>query len=185
MSLRIHITGASGSGTSTLARALASRLESQAFDTDDFYWRPTEPAFQEKRPIAERLDLMGQMFLPRSDWVLSGSLHTWGGPIMARVTHVVFLTVAPGVRLARLRVRERRRYGARIAAGGDLEAHYRGFLDWAMSYDDPGTAGRSRAEHEAWLDTLKQPIIRLDADAPPSALAQAVTDALDEAAPAA
>jgi adenylate kinase family enzyme len=33
--------GASGSGTSTLARGLANAFDSQAFDTDDFYWKPT------------------------------------------------------------------------------------------------------------------------------------------------
>lgn len=185
MALRIHITGASGSGTSTLARALADRLESQAFDTDDFYWHPTEPPFQSKRAVLERVQLMGDMFLPRADWVLSGSLHSWGAPVMDRVTQVVFLTLAPSVRLARLRARERRRYGARIAKGGDLEVNYRGFLDWAMSYDEPGSVGRSRAAHEAWLATLDQPVIRLDATPPVAELADAVLAALDEPIPAA
>ncbi len=185
MTRRIHITGASGSGTSTLARALAGRLESQAFDTDDFYWRPTDPPFHSKRAVAERLALMDEMFLPRTDWVLSGSLHSWGAPVMERVTHVVFLTLAPGIRLARLRARERRRYGTRIAKGGDLEASYRGFLDWAMGYDEPGTVGRSRGAHEAWLQSLSQPVIRLDAAAPTPELADAVIAALDERVPAA
>ena len=185
MPARIHITGASGAGTSTLARTLADRLASQAFDTDDFYWRPTDPPFQSKRPVADRLALMDEMFLPRADWVLSGSLHSWGAPLMGRVTHVVFLTLPSARRLARLRARERRRYGARIAPGGDLEANFRGFLDWAMAYDEPGTKGRSRAAHEDWLATLDCPVIRLDAAAPVSKLAEAVLDALDEPAPAA
>ncbi len=185
MARRIHITGASGSGTSTLARELAGRLESQAFDTDDFYWCPSDPPFRRSRDRQDRLRLMEEVFLPRADWVLSGSLHSWGAPVMERVTHVVFLTLAPGLRLARLRARERRRFGARIAPGGDLEASHRGFLDWAMRYDDPGTEGRSRAAHEAWLDTLSHPVIRLEADASPGALADAVLAELDAPAPAA
>ena len=185
MNRRIHITGASGSGTSTLARALADRLCTQAFDTDDYYWVPSDPPFRTKRPIAERLRLMDEMFLPRADWVLSGSLHSWGAPVMTRVTHVVFLTLAPGMRLARLRARERQRYGARIARGGDLEANYRGFLDWAMGYDEPGTQGRSRAAHEAWLQSLDQPVLRLDAASPVGALAEAVVTLLDEPSSAA
>ena len=185
MGLRAHITGASGAGTSTLARALADRLASQAFDTDDFYWVPSDPPFRQKRPPSERVALMEQVFLPRADWILSGSLTSWGRPVMPRVTHVVFLTLPRATRLARLRARERRRYGARIARGGDLEAAYRGFLDWAMAYDDPGFAGRSRSNHEAWLSTLSQPVIRLDATARPEALAEAALDALNASAPAA
>ncbi len=178
---RIHITGASGTGTSTLGRALATRLASQSFDTDDFYWRPTDPPFTESRQIADRLALMEAMFVTRSDWVLSGSLYSWGAPLMPRVTHVVFLTLPPGPRLARLRARERQRYGARIAPGGDLEAMHRGFLAWAMSYDDPGAQGRSRDAHEAWLATLSVPVIRLTSDRPAEELAEVVLAGLDEA----
>ena len=38
---RIHILGASGSGTTTLGRALAERLQCRHFDTDDYFWLPT------------------------------------------------------------------------------------------------------------------------------------------------
>ena len=79
MARRIHITGASGTGTSTLARVLAGRLETQAFDTDDFFWRPTDPPFQARRPVADRLALMQDVFLPRADWVLAGSFSGWHG----------------------------------------------------------------------------------------------------------
>lgn len=179
MALRIHITGASGTGTSTLARALADRLASQAFDTDDFFWIPSDPPFRTARQSGERLQLMQDLFLPRADWILSGSLHSWGRPAMERVTHVIFLTLAPAKRLQRLRARERRRFGARIAAGGDMHAAHRGFLDWAMAYDDPGTIGRSRAAHEAWLATLDCPVIRLESDVAPEILAEAAAAALD------
>ena len=40
---RIHILGASGSGTTTLGRALAARLQCPHFDTDDCFWLPTDP----------------------------------------------------------------------------------------------------------------------------------------------
>ena len=35
---RIHILGAAGSGTTTLGRALAERLQCPHFDTDDYFW---------------------------------------------------------------------------------------------------------------------------------------------------
>ncbi len=174
MGHRIHITGASGTGTSTLGRDLAARLESQAFDTDDFYWKPTDPPFVEKRPVSERIRLMEEVFLGRSDWILSGSLHSWGGPLLPRITHVVFLTLDSAKRLARLRRRERLRYGDRLVGVGDMATTHRAFLDWAMSYDDPNATGRSRASHEAWLDTLTVPITRLDTSAPTSKLSERV-----------
>jgi adenylate kinase family enzyme len=178
---RIHITGASGVGTSTLARALATRLESQQFDTDDFYWHPTDPPFTSRRPIEERLDLMARMFLPRPDWVLAGSCVGWGDPLIPRFTHVVFMTLPSGARLARLRARERRRHGAAIGPGGALEERFRGFLDWAMGYDDSDFQGRSRRMHEDWLARLGCPVIRLDGGAPAPELVEAVVAALDAA----
>ena len=166
---------------STLARELATRLSSQMFDTDDFYWNPTDPPFQEKRPIPDRLKLMDQVFLPRRDWIIAGSLHSWGAPVMERVTHVIFLTLDSAQRVARLRARERQRLGDRIRPGGDLEHEFRAFLDWAASYDDPDGPGRSRASHEAWLSSLPHPVIRLASDRVPAGLADAAIAALDAA----
>lgn len=184
MSRRIHIIGASGTGTSTLARSLADRLASQAFDTDDFFWLPSDPPFRMQRPVVDRLRLMEDVFLPRSDWILSGSLQSWGAPAMARVTHVVFLTLSAAQRLARLRARERQRFGDRIAPGGDLEAAHRGFLDWAMAYDEGAADGRSRAGHESWLATLDVPVIRMDSGRPVAELAERALASLDAPLPA-
>jgi hypothetical protein len=47
--------GASGSGSSSLAAAIASRHGHRHLDTDDFYWMPTDPPFQPVRPLPERL----------------------------------------------------------------------------------------------------------------------------------
>lgn len=151
MALRIHILGASGAGTSTLARNLANRLGTQAFDSDDFYWVPTEPPFVEARPPDERVALMQAVFLPRSDWILAGQFLSWGREIVPRLTHVIFLTVETELRLARLADREKRRYGDQIAPGGPRERHFQDFMDWAAAYDDPCFTGRSRVQQEAWL----------------------------------
>ena len=172
--------GASGSGTSTLERAMASKLATQAFDTDAFYWMPSDPAFRDKRPVRARLEMMEQLFLPRSDWILSGSFAGWGDPIIPRLTHVIFLSLPSGMRLARLRSRERKRYGKRIEPGGDQAGAFHSFLDWAMQYDDPQFWGRSRAGHERWLQQIKQPVINLDASQPIEVLTRQAVEALDQ-----
>jgi adenylate kinase family enzyme len=58
MANRIHILGASGSGTTTLGRAMAERLNYTHFDTDAYFWLPTDPPTTEKREITLRQQLL-------------------------------------------------------------------------------------------------------------------------------
>lgn len=180
---RIHIFGASGAGTSTLGRALANTLSSQHFDTDDFYWVPSDPPFTEKRRVAERIALMEQVFLPRRDWVLSGSLDSWSDGVDHRFTIAVFLELETEERLSRLRAREMSRLGSWPANSPEEQAVVEGFLAWAAGYDTGVYAGRSRERHLRWMSGLDCPIIRLDASAPVSDLVQQVLSELDETAP--
>lgn len=173
---RIHIFGASGSGVSTLGRALADRLATQAFDTDDFFWLPTNPPFTVKRPVKDRLALMENVFVPRRDWVLTGSLMRWGDPLVTHFDLVIFLRLDPKQRLARLEKREKRRYGPEaIAPGGWHHTAFTSFMDWAAGYDDPAFSGRSLAGHIAWLENLPGPTLTLDSAAPVSQLVDTVT----------
>lgn len=176
---RLLVIGASGAGTSTLGRAVASSRASQHFDLDDFFWEPTDPPFLTRRAPGERVRLLGQMVLPRADWVLSGSPLGWSAAIEARLTHVVFVTLDPAQRLARLEAREARRYGARIREGGDLEHHHTGFMEWAKGYDLPAFTGRSIAAHEDFLARLACPVLRLDGGAETERLASEVCGWLD------
>ncbi|WP_199533393.1 AAA family ATPase [Rhodovulum sp. 12E13] len=178
---RIHVFGASGTGTSTLGRLLAMRLGSQHFDADDLYWYPTDPPFRRKRPPAERRALAGELFLPRSDWVLSGAMESWAADIPRRFTLAVFLTLPQPVRRARLEARERLRHGKAADRGGAAHEEVRAFLAWADGYEHGRRPGRSLARHEAWIATLPCPVLRLDATPPPERLAHAVLDAVARA----
>lgn len=162
------ITGAGGTGTTTLARAIATAWSAPHADADDYYWLPTDPPYMSPREPAERQALMEQVFAPREAWVLSGTMMTWGERVVARCQAVVFLTLDPEVRMARLVERERVRYGQDPVAGSAE------FLQWCRGYDDPDFAGRSRARHEAFLATLGVPVLRLDSDRPVQELATAV-----------
>ncbi|MEJ7832388.1 MAG: AAA family ATPase [Nocardioides sp.] len=145
---RIHVTGASGAGTTTLARALADAWAVPHGDADDYFWLPTDPPYVDKRPEADRIVLMEQVFLARGAWVLSGSMLGWGDSVVAQCDAVVFLTLDPAERLRRIEARERvRREGGGPADEEALSA----FLTWARGYDDPCFEGRSRKSHEKWL----------------------------------
>ena len=164
--MRVHILGASGSGTTTLGVALAERLGCAHLDTDDFFWLPTEPKFLEIRPIEERVALLASALDAAESWVLSGSLCGWGDVFIPRFALVVFIYIPPEVRMARLAQREADRYGAdAIAPGGAHHAKYETFMTWAAAYDT-GDVSRTRAIHEQWLATLPCPVLRLTTAAP-------------------
>lgn len=162
---RIHIVGASGSGTTSLAAELAGRYGHRHLDTDDFYWRRTDPPFREKRPPEEWLASLRTTFQEAKRWVVSGSLCGWGDPLIPEFELVVFLLVPTPVRLARLRAREIERYGRQaIAPGGALHEAHVEFLEWAGRYDTGDPEMRSRAMHEAWLAALPCSVVRLEGD---------------------
>ena len=161
-SCRIHIVGASGSGVTTLGRAVAGALAIPHHDTDDYYWKPTTPPYREKRDVAERVRLMHELFLPRPKWVLSGSLDSWGAPIVPYFDLVVFLRVPTETRLKRLQDREFRRYGRHAVTLGGRHQETEEFLEWAAHYDDGSRDGRSLARHQIWLQTLTCPVLHLD-----------------------
>jgi adenylate kinase family enzyme len=162
-SRRIHITGASGSGTTTLGRAVASALAIPHHDTDDYFWQPTAPPYRDKRDSAERLRLMREMFLPRAEWVLSGSLQGWGDPVISYFDIVVFLYTPRDLRLKRLRAREASRFGIdAVAPGGWRHQETEDFIEWASDYDEGDTVSRTLEKHQTWLASLPCPVIRLD-----------------------
>jgi adenylate kinase family enzyme len=181
-SRRIHITGASGAGVTSLGRALADAFAFPHHDTDDYFWQPTIPPYQKKREIAERLRLMREMFLGRADWVLSGSLEGWGDPIVAHFDLVVFLHTAKEIRLRRLRAREARHFGAdAVAPGGWRRQETEEFIEWASHYDDGDREGRTLEKHLAWLAKLPCPVLRLDGARPLPELVKDVTAAITPA----
>jgi cytidylate kinase len=98
---------------------LADRLNAVRLDTDDFYWLPTSPPYRFKRDVTERLALLDTAPANAGRWVLSGSCDAWIGSIADSFDLVVFIVTPTPLRLARLRQRERARFGdAALAAGG-------------------------------------------------------------------
>jgi adenylate kinase family enzyme len=152
--MRVLITGASGSGTTTLGRALAAKLGFAFFDADDYYWLPSDPPFRHKREPALRLALLLAGLAKVRSAVLSGSVVHWGAELEESFSAIVFLTLPASIRVARLRERE----GARF---GQVDED---FLEWAAQYEEGGMAGRSLAIHERWLAQRSCPIIRIDGD---------------------
>jgi adenylate kinase family enzyme len=164
--VRVHLLGASGSGTTTLGRALAATLGCPHLDTDNYFWLPTDPPFRQPRPLPDRRAILAADLAREDGWVLSGSLCGWGDLFVPWFDLVVFLRVPSSIRLARLAARERRRYGAAIDPGGAMYADHTQFLAWAAAYDTGNLEMRSLRRHETWLHDLPCPVLRLEGAAP-------------------
>jgi adenylate kinase family enzyme len=161
--LRINIIGASGTGKSTLAKALSHRLQVKCFDADDYYHVPADPPFQEQRPPDERLSLIAADLGQHHSWVLAGSVAGWGRHPVLEFSLVVFLILPAHVRLERLRLRELQRFGSRILPGGDMEENHRDFMDWAAGYDSAVSEGNNNLPlHEEYIQSLPCPILRIE-----------------------
>jgi adenylate kinase family enzyme len=150
--MRILITGASGSGTSTLGAALARAWDARFLDSDDYFWLPGDPPFVEKRPAQERLGKILADLQPCAQAVLAGCVMDWGDALENSFDLVVFLQVPTPVRLERLQQRELARYG-RVN---------REFLAWAAQYDE----GPQHC-----------PVVRLEGELTQAAQFAALTDA--------
>ncbi len=171
---RIHIFGASGSGTTSLGAALAAALDAPHVDCDTYYWQPTDPPYTRANDRDIRLRLLQNAIAGLPSWVLSGSMCGWGDPLMHRITLAVFMHLDPAIRLARVAERERARFGSRIEADGDMHAQHHQFMTWAASYDDAAAPTRSLALHEAWMRRLRCHAVRLDSRAPTAMLVEQI-----------
>lgn len=159
----IHLFGASGSGTTTLGRAISEAMGYAHLDTDDYFWLPTDPKFTTKRPIPERLAMMtADMDAAEKGAVISGSLTGWGDVLIPRFTLAVRVVTATEVRIERLRQREYAHFGERIREGGDMHANHEEFLAWAAQYDTGDITMRSKACHDAWQATLPCPVVTVN-----------------------
>ncbi len=130
---RIHILGASGSGTSTLGSALARRLGVPHVDSDSFFWLPTDPPYTTPRPVEERQALLTRRLPVTAHWVFSGAATRWAAPLEPHYDLVVFLRLDPAIRMDRLRRREAARWGARILPGGDMAVLNAAFITLGRS----------------------------------------------------
>jgi cytidylate kinase len=163
--MKILIFGASGSGATTLGRELAITLGYVHLDSDEYYWKLTEPPYQEKIPREERIRRLTEDFSNNQNVVLSGSLVSWGPYWHTAFDLAVFLYLPPAIRMARLEIREAERNKNR-AKTALTEAITREFLDYVRQYDEPDFTGRSLTVHNQWIKLLGCPVLRIERDIP-------------------
>ena len=160
--MKIQVFGASGSGKSTLAADLANHLNCKHLESDNYYWKKTNPPYQEKTLVNERLQNLAQDFDRYENVVISGSLIDWGDKWLSGFDFGIFLFVPPEIRIQRLLDREKQRYGSALENDPVIKQTSKEFLDWAKQYDNPEFDGQSLHLHKTWMKKLQFPILTID-----------------------
>lgn len=162
--MKIHIMGASGAGSTTLGMALSRHLSFPYFDTDNYFWDPAGDPFTLKRDPELRNQMLMTDLVQHNNWIVGGSMVSWGAYWQIAFDLVVFLYVPPQIRLKRLEKREHERYGDIIFTDPVRNQKYQEFMSWAKSYEDIDSNRRSLRVHEEWLETLICPVIEIRGD---------------------
>jgi len=160
---KITIIGASGTGKSTLARALAKQMGLPHFDSDDYFHWPTDPPFQKQRTPEERMSAIMKDLNQHKSWILSGGAAVWEPVLPVEFSHIVFMYLPKALRIQRLKDREAALFGARIQVGGDMEKTHRDFVNWCEGYDDSTAAGTCTLKrHQQLFRETKASLLKLE-----------------------
>ncbi|WP_459209716.1 AAA family ATPase [Aquimarina rhabdastrellae] len=162
--MKIVIFGASGSGTTTLAQTLSQKLNWKHLDADAYYWKKTDPPFQEKLPLEERNENLKSDFNAFDDVVISGSLVTWSTYWNTAFDLGIFLRLPKPIRMQRLRNRESELYGEELETNQEIQIKSEKFLEWAEKYDDETFDGRSIRQHRDWIKEMTCEVVEINKD---------------------
>lgn len=165
----ILITGAAGTGTTTLADALAKELSTTHLEADDFLWLPSNPPYQHLADKTQRGARLLQKMRSHGRAVVAGSVMGWGQPLENEFDLVVFLYLPVELRLERLKRREIKRFGQAKPE----------FLAWAAQYDEGSAPGRSLTRHQEWMSLLTCTVLKLEGDMSVTDRVRQILDAVD------
>lgn len=160
--MKLHILGASCSGTTTLGEALTNHLNIPYFDSDTYFWKKTSPPFTTRRDPALRNQTLMDDIGKHDSWIIGGSLLKWD--LVLDFDLIVFLYIPHEIRMERLKKRELERYGDIILTDPIRNKQYLDFMEWARGYDDNTTNGRTLAAHESWLAEQTCPVLEIRGD---------------------
>ncbi|QTD37597.1 AAA family ATPase [Polaribacter batillariae] len=160
--MKVLIFGASGSGTTTLGKEIEKRTDFKHLDIDDYYWKKTNPPFQEKTPLTERNENLKVYFNKFDKVVVSGSMVSWGKEWETAFDLAVFIRLENTERMKRLKMREVERYEKRLLTDKKVQQNSKAFLEWANQYENSNFDGRSLKVHNDWIKLLNCKVLRLD-----------------------
>ena len=152
----LYVLGACGSGKSTIARAVADKLNALYLEGDKFY--DSHPSF------ADRVTFLEQEISQSDYFVFESSSISFAQLFEKLYDTVVFVEVPTDERIRRVEWREFEKHGQSILLGGERHEQHKEFMEKIAQYDEPNLDRRwcSREADEGWLATLNCPVTYLD-----------------------
>lgn len=158
----IMIMGSAGAGKTTLGKMVAKNLGYTFVDIDEYIWRKdTEIPFSAMYSKAEKISRLMEAISDCEHFVMAGSMNSFHEHFDPFFELVVHLHAEAELRVKRAHERELEMFGERILEGGDMYEEHQKFLNDIVGYDY-GIGGCTLQQHEAWLQSLKCRVIRLD-----------------------
>lgn len=97
---RIHIIGSIGSGKTTVARLLSSRLNIPYFELDNVVWQRF--ATGDIRRTEEERDTYLRTIIDKDSWIVEGVHHKWVAPSFQNADVILFLDTKMRTRQLRI-----------------------------------------------------------------------------------
>jgi adenylate kinase family enzyme len=160
--MKILIFGASGSGTTTLGNEIEKQTNFKHLDVDNYYWRKTEPPFQEKIELEKRNINLKADFNGFKNVIVSGSMVSWEKEWETSFDLAIFIRLENDLRMKRLKTRETERYGEKLITDKKTQQNSKAFLEWADQYENPNFDGRSLKIHKNWIELLNCKALTID-----------------------
>ena len=158
--MRILICGLNGAGKSTVGKALAERLGWPFLDNEDLFFPKSDAAYAYAAPRSkeEAVQILEERLAENGDLVFAAVRGDYGDRLPALLDCAVLLEVPRETRLARVRERSARKFGDRLAPGGDLEEKENAWFARVES--------RPEDYVTSWLAALPCPVFRIDGTRP-------------------
>ena len=153
---RTVIIGNSGSGKSTMARAIASAPDVAYLDLDSVAWREDMPT--RRKVSGAALGIVAEFAAAHEDWVIEGCYGELAGAALASCDVLIYLD--PGNQACEDNCRKRPFEPHKFASSADQDAALPYLLQWVNEYDqrDDDTSRRS---HEALAANFSGAVIHL------------------------
>lgn len=102
--MKIYIVGSVGSGKTTLARKVASKMKVPHFETDNFVWTRNPVGADSRNEIEVRNQLL-QDAIALDNWVIEGVHIDWTDAGLEEADHIIFLDIPIRKRSQRIVIR--------------------------------------------------------------------------------
>ena len=164
----IAIAGANGSDKTTLGKHLAKLLGFKHMDVENYYFKDSVIPYANPHTKEEVQKLLLADIKRNGRFILSAVNCDFGKDINTLYDCVIYIKAPLEIRLHRIKQRSIDKFGCRVYKGGDLYEQEQAFYNFVAS--------RSMKKTDAWMQSVKCPVIYVDGTKPVTDTAKAIKE---------